>query len=329
MTTLPAGYCYAPLAFASAVLPDGRVIVEGGEFNVPSGCPPQPGDTNKGAIYDPVTDKWSEVDPPPGWATIGDAQSVVLPDGTFMLANAPNPTIEEAEMTAPYLGGSSWVATGTFKHSPNDEEGWTLLPGPPDAEVLLTVGTSFGCNANNNSEIYINGYWFCMPNTPTQLWNTPAHEIGPAVLRPDGTVFQTGGTTSFGSGQSAIFDANTFQWAAGQNIPNDSQGHPLDIADGPAALLPNGNVLMMTSPGDGSAGAAFFELQYLTNQLVQASTAPPNATNDVSMDGHMLVLPTGQIFFADFSKLSRSTLRPTGQLRTRGIQWLRTLITIP
>ena len=297
LTNLPAGYCYAPLAFASAVLPDGRVIVEGGEDNIPPGCP-MTTQTNKGAIYDPVADQWSKVDPPPGWTTIGDAQSAVLPDGTFMLADSQD--AQNAEMTAPYLGGSSWVPTGTFKHDLNDEEGWTLLPGPPDAEVLLTVDTSGGCGLTG-SEMYINGYWFCIADTPTQLWGSTLHEMGPAVLRPDGTVFQAGGTTASGSGQSAIFDDSTFQWTQGPDFPNDSNGNPLDIADGPAALLPNGNVLMMTSPGNGSLGAVFFELRYGANNLVKAP-APPKAPKDASFYGHMLILPTGQIFFTDFSK---------------------------
>src|ERR1039458_4459060 len=48
-------------------------------------------------------------------------------------------------------------------------------------------------------------------------------------------------------------------------------------------------------------GATFLELQYLTNSLVVVP-APPNAPNDVSMNGHMLELPTGQIWFSDFSK---------------------------
>jgi Kelch motif len=73
---------YAPLYFASAVLPDGRVLVEGGEyvdFNFAW--------TNQGAIYDPVIDSWQTVQPPVGWGSIGDAQGVVLSSGTFMLAD--------------------------------------------------------------------------------------------------------------------------------------------------------------------------------------------------------------------------------------------------
>jgi hypothetical protein len=61
---LPVGY--GPLAFGSAVLPDGRVVVEGGEFNQYGN-----GYTNLGAIYDPVANTWTKVKPPSGWSNIG------------------------------------------------------------------------------------------------------------------------------------------------------------------------------------------------------------------------------------------------------------------
>ena len=73
---------YGPLFFASAVLPDGRLIVEGGEQNFG-----QYVWTNMGAIYDPLANVWTSMSPPAGWASIGDASGVVLANGTFMLAN--------------------------------------------------------------------------------------------------------------------------------------------------------------------------------------------------------------------------------------------------
>ncbi len=59
IASMPKGY--APLYFASAVLPDGRVICEGGEYNEHSG-----GEVNLGAIYDPVANTWTTVAPPAG-----------------------------------------------------------------------------------------------------------------------------------------------------------------------------------------------------------------------------------------------------------------------
>src|SRR5579884_223802 len=76
IASMPAGY--TPLYFASAILPDGRMIVEGGEYIGEKAVW-----TDKGAIYNPVSNTWAPVAPPPGWKNIGDAASEVLPDGTF------------------------------------------------------------------------------------------------------------------------------------------------------------------------------------------------------------------------------------------------------
>src|SRR5712691_8864888 len=109
IASMPAGY--VPLYFASAVLPDGRMIVEGGEYNNLSAVW-----TNLGAIYDPVTNQWKPVAPPAGWKTIGDAQSTILANGTFMLANCC--TNETALFDATNL---TWTPTGTGKFDVNDE----------------------------------------------------------------------------------------------------------------------------------------------------------------------------------------------------------------
>ncbi len=69
------GSAYAPLYYGSAVLPDGRLVVIGGEYNNYSSVW-----TNQGAIYDPIANKWTCVAPPSGWSQIGDAESIVLPD---------------------------------------------------------------------------------------------------------------------------------------------------------------------------------------------------------------------------------------------------------
>jgi hypothetical protein len=68
----------------------------------------------------------------------------------------------------------------------------------------------------------------------------------------------------------------------------------LDIADGPAAILPNGNVLLDASPGVFKKGSKFFEFNGSTLVSVPAV---PNARRVPSFAGRMLVLPTGQILF--------------------------------
>ena len=288
---MPTGY--NPLYFASQVLPNGKVVVMGGEYNACNSVW-----TTLGAIYNPKTNTWSTMPAPAGWGTIGDAQSVLLPKGLMMLANCC--TSEQSILTFP-LGVPTWTATGTSKFDSNDEEGWTLLPGGK----VLTVDAYVGSYnpAGTNSEIYTasTGAWASAGSTVKQLWDSSAscggsgkasYEVGPAVLRPDGTVFATGANRC-GAGHTAIYNTKTGTWAAGPDFTGT-----LDIADGPAALLPDGNVLVDASPGIFGTGSKFFEWDGTT---LNATSAPPNASADSSYYGNMLVLPTGQIMFTDFS----------------------------
>src|SRR5580698_4082835 len=121
IASMPAAY--TPLYFASAILPDGRMIVEGGEYIGENAVW-----SNQGEIYNPVTNKWASVAPPPGWTSMGDAASDVLPDGTFMLQQPcqtcltnPDLVVDDALLNAKTL---KWkVIPGTGKNDPNDEEG--------------------------------------------------------------------------------------------------------------------------------------------------------------------------------------------------------------
>jgi hypothetical protein len=110
---MPAGY--TPLYFASAVLPDGRLIAEGGEYNG-GGTEVW---TSLGAIYDPVMNKWTSITKPAAFTEVGDAQSVVLADGRFMLADCC--TTLDAVLNPTNL---TWTAISTGKEDQsNDEEG--------------------------------------------------------------------------------------------------------------------------------------------------------------------------------------------------------------
>ena len=127
IASLPA--TYSPLYHSTAVLPDGRMVIEGGEYLLNlAQTALVPTWTNEGAIYDPIADAWTPINPPAGWETIGDAQSVVLPNGTYMQANCC--TDQQALLNAATL---TWTPTGANKFDPNDEEGWNLLP---NGEVL-------------------------------------------------------------------------------------------------------------------------------------------------------------------------------------------------
>jgi hypothetical protein len=280
IASFPAGY--PAFSFSSAVLPDGRVLIQGGEF---LGSATQV-ETNIGAIYDPVVNTWTPVQPPSGWDKIGDAPNVVLSDGTFLLGSCCSP--QTALFNASTL---TWTATGS-KAAISGEAGFTLLP---DGSVL-SVGVGLGGQTcgTNTAELYIAGAnnWVSAGSTIVQLadgfGSQPTFEIGPQVLRPDGTVVVFGGTTSGGPAHTAIYNTNTGTWAAGPDLPTIG-GHNYTLADDPAAVLPSGRVLFAAHQQDGTS-LHFFALD--GTSITEVPGFGDNAGT------RMLVLPTGQILVA-------------------------------
>jgi hypothetical protein len=307
LASLPAGY--SPLYHASAVLPDGRVIIEGGEYNFFNGQFHFAW-TSQGAIFDPVANTWTSVAPPPFFGgfgpfpqTIGDAQGVVLFDGTFMLANCC--TKDEALFDPKTL---TWTPTGAGKFDIHDEEGWTLLPNKSVLTVDAYVGQYDATGMNFETYDPASGKWTSPGGgTKVQLWDSAAAcggvnfasaEVGPMVLRPDGSVFATG-ANGCGAAHTAIYKGS---WKAGPDFPGD-----LGIADGPAALEPNGKVLMMASPLVFNTPATFLEWD---GENLTVAPPAPNADFESSYYGNMLVLPTGQILLTDF--ISVAVYTPSG-----------------
>jgi hypothetical protein len=288
LASIPASFNYSPLFFASQVLTDGRVIINGGEYNgTGTGVW-----TTKGALYDPLANSWTNVVPPKGWTTIGDAQSTLLNDGTYMLANCC--TTDEVTLN---LATMAWTKTGTGKADINDEEGWTLLP----SGQVLTVDAENSAHPTN-TEILTSGSWASAGNTPQQLADPSSAELGPLVLRPNGTVFAVGAT-----GANAVYNVGTKTWSKGPSFPKNGSTF-YDSADGPAAVLPSGNVLVAASPGVFKAGLKLFEFDGKT--LTETATIK-NAAKDPSFVLRLLLLPTGQVLEVDNSKFME-IYTPTG-----------------
>jgi hypothetical protein len=185
LPSMPSGY--NPLYFASAILPGGDMIVEGGEYL--GGTPTW---TNKGAIYNPVTNRWRPVAPPGGWSNIGDAQSDVLANGTFVLAQAcqactsKSPILSTSDALFNATGRNWLTLPGPGKNDPNDEEGWTLEP----SGQLLTVDTWL----TPSTELFTpnNLMWSFAGNTVASPVNSPSAEIGPQIEMPGGNTFVVG-----------------------------------------------------------------------------------------------------------------------------------------
>jgi len=308
---------YAPLYFSTAVLPDGRVIAEGGEYLCPAGqCAPEGQWINLGAIYDPVTNMWTSVNPPSSptpWANIGDAEAIVLPNGTYMQADCCGVALQmQSAPLAAYLneGSLTWTELNqSSKFDEFDEEGWTLLPNGN----VLTVDAYVACPSDQpacaaagftgtNSEVWnpSTGEWSSAGSTIVQLWDsscgtgTGSFEVGPAILRPNGTVFYTG-SSDCSPGHTAIYNVAKGTWTKGPDFPSNDAAN-----DAPAAIEINGNVIVMASLYSGTFTAPS-NLYEWNGSTLNGFPAPPNAINDASFVGHLLVLPTGQIMFTDFT----------------------------
>ena len=297
---------YAPLYFGSAILPDGRMIVEGGEYN---------GDnavwSDQGEIYNPVTNTWKSVAPPKGWTSMGDAASEVLDNGTFMLQQPCQNcvsngafTVDDALLNAKTL---TWkVIPSTGKVDPNDEEGWTLEPNGK----VLTIDVW----APGGTELFSpkTDTWSFAGDTaaggsPINPW--PVVEIGPQAELPGGNVFVVGAGSSTQEPptacttdvptDTALYNYSSGTWTAGPTIPAIG-GQEMDATDGPSSTLPDGNVVFDASACVYNAPTHFFLYNASANTISQIPDVP-NAPNDTSFATRFLALPNGQALFDDGS----------------------------
>jgi hypothetical protein len=286
MADLPSGY--SPYAQAEAVLADGRLIISGGEYNFGEFA-----FTNQTAVYDPVANTWTMIDPPKGWTNIGDSPEIVLPDGRFVLGYK-----FKTKMAALDPATLKWTPLKSKgKSGMNAEEGWVLLPDGS----FMTVDVK----SHPNSERYIpqTGRWqdlgstgvdlrgsqnccgTCIQYGPKNKCYDPPGETGAAIRRPDGTIFATGATPDGETkAHTAIFTPGKGnkkgQWTAGPDFPNGDQAF-----DDPVSILPNGNVLV-----EGYSGQLYeFDGTHLTRE-------PFN-----SAGGALMPLPSGEILVGGFA----------------------------
>lgn len=264
---------YAPFWFASAVLPDGRLVVVGGIVNNHDFFW-----TDIGFMYDPVLDTWSfQLKVPFPTGHVGSA-TVVLDDGTMLMARSD---LDDFDIAAFDPATLTFKALGpTNKQDSNDVEHWNILP---DGRVL-TVDTRI----ESQFELYdpATNSWSFGP-TPVNLMTccdaVKLPEAGPGVLRPDGTLVYFSANET---GQNAVYDTKTGVWShtTAMDFPLvPGKSYHYHAPDFPASLLPDGNVLVL--PAD--FPRRFFEFDG-TSLTPVADT--PQA--DVSF---MLLLPSGEV----------------------------------
>lgn len=305
VASLPSGY--SPYAMAEAVLADGRLVISGGEYNFGNFA-----FTNLGAIYDPLKDKWTSIGHPKGWCCIGDAPSIVLADGRFVVGYK----FRGNRMAALDPSTLKWSPLNSLdKNGIIAEEGWVLLPD----DSFLTVDVK----AHPKSERYYpkTGEWVnegdtstvdlrgpqnccgtCIHYGPKNKCYDPPGETGAAVRRPDGTVFATGSTPDGQTtAHTAIWTPPTSgkrgTWTAGPDFPNGDQSY-----DDPVSILPNGNVLV-----EGSSG-----------QLYEFDGTKLNLESGLHGYGSLLPLPSGEILVGGSSLYTTKGTYESGWAPTIG-----------
>lgn len=281
---------YTRRYFSSQVLPNGKVIVAGGEYG--SG-----GATSE--LYDPVANTWTTVNVPTGLLYTGpsgdsensafrDSGSVLIANGTMMVAPVYPATNNETLIYDP--GANAW-SPGPFYLRSQNEAAWVKLP---DDSIL-----SIDKNSTQSERFipYLNT-WINDNTVSANLYGAGA-EIGPGLLCSDGRVFFLGGNNN-----TAFYtpSGNTSMgtWAAGPNFPN-GQGCP----DAPAAMLVNGNVFFVSSATGVSGNSfptnvSFYEFNPGNNTYYRQNSPTGGLlhNNIATYNTALLVLPTGNILYS-------------------------------
>jgi hypothetical protein len=277
--------------FASGVLADGRVVICGGEYSDNLITPEQDW-INSCEIYDPVADTWTSIASPSDpaspnpnaiWPEVGDAPCCLLPDGSLLMGAVKTTNVATLDPTS-----LTWATKG-LRAERSAEQSWVLMPD----NTIVTV------NCDNPTETW-------EYDIATDTWSRgndlassiglakpeDAPEVGPALLRYDGTAIFIGGNQ-----HTATYDpAAKTQWSNGPDLPTQG-GHTLGVMDGPGALLPNGNLLVGAGPidtPDYNPPTFFFEFD---GTAFNRTTDPPNSDTPTYLT-RLLILPTGDILFA-------------------------------
>jgi hypothetical protein len=266
------------LFYASAVLPDGRLVACGGEY-YGRGLPNTPNNTNFCEIYD----YWSEpqastqITPPNNWSQIGDTPSVVLNDGTYMMDNIFGNQVA--------LLNSSTL-TWTFGDGDQlNEQGWVLLQTGDVLTTSLADETTQRYDPTGNKFV---------PDAPMPVTlGSKSNEIGPGIALMDGRVIWFGAT-----GHTCIYtptsEGENGSWVQGPDLPIMPNGDQLITADVGAILEPNGKVFVLTSGKNTLSAFVEYDPVHNTCTVVYDTPTIIGALNIGALNVcRMLLLPNG------------------------------------
>jgi hypothetical protein len=333
------------LYYSSDVLPNGDVFVFGGEFA--SDGPFNNGNgtqySNSAEIFTPPSatnpaGQWTQVASDPvvypantllgqtqPLSMGGDQPSEVLPNGSVLIGNFAN---TGTEIYVPQFNANGTPGQGSWKtgpsknftdgHEGSDEESWVKLG---NGDILTYDNFSSYSDSQGEAELYVPsttggiGKWVPATNGNLPILTTQNNgfELGPALLLPNGDAFFSGPL-----GLTALYNPSTGQWSQGPTLPqvlvfnqNGLTYVQLGMDDGPGAVLPNGDLLLASSPTVTTStqvppGPTFI-LEYNPTTNVLENVSPSSSLIAQSANSYfdsMLVLPNGQVFLTDQTSTS-------------------------
>ena len=192
----------------------------------------------------------------------GDQPSEVLPNGSVLIGNFAN---TGTEIYVPQFNANGTPGQGSWKtgpsknftdgHEGSDEESWVKLG---NGDILTYDNFSSYSDSQGEAELYVPsttggiGKWVPATNGNLPILTTQNNgfELGPALLLPNGDAFFSGPL-----GLTALYNPSTGQWSQGPTLPqvlvfnqNGLTYVQLGMDDGPGAVLPNGDLLLASSP---------------------------------------------------------------------------------
>ena len=246
----------------SAVLPDGRVMVLGGEYATDKS------ETNTGEIYDPVANTWTTIANYP-LSNFGDGNLTVLADGRVMATSGYTGTCyiynqySNSWTTGPTkLNGDSFSEEGLVKLGDGSILNYEIQGSHPQTGQRFVPGSTDETST-----------WVSAGTVPVRLDSNGGAaivpELGPSVLLNNGEVFWIGATN-----HTALYNLSTNSWTAGPDIPNN-----IGAFDAPCALEPNGKVLFAAGPINGSfpGPTTIFEYDPSSNTISQVTASGPKS----------------------------------------------------
>ncbi|CAB4915681.1 unannotated protein [freshwater metagenome] len=223
---------------AAAMLPDGRVLIVGGQ----NGSAVPYLNLNSAEVFDPVTNTFTNAGVPAmGKVRFGPA-AAVLPDGRVLIAGGCCSGQASAEVFDPFVGAAG-VFTGSI---PLSHQRWgTTAAALPDGRVLIAGGTD-GASSLASAEVFdpVTNSFSALPDM------TSARYAPAAAALPDGRVLIAGG---WALSSAEVFDpvTNTFSSVpATMTIAREAPA---------AAVLADGRVLIVGG-NDGSGPLASAEV---------------------------------------------------------------------